>query len=113
MSNYIPLQGLHRLTATAVRTLTRPGRYADGGGLYLDLDTNGRKRWALRLQANGKRRDFGLGSVTKVSLADAREAASEYRRMVYKGEDPVQQKRLRRQALASVTFESAANTVFE
>jgi Arm DNA-binding domain len=64
-------------------------RCTDGGGLYLEIGDNGRKRWALRLQAHGKRRDFGLGSVTKVTLADARERAAEYRRMVFKGEDPV------------------------
>ena len=34
------------------------------GGLYLEVDANGRKRWALRLTVNGKRRDFGLGPCT-------------------------------------------------
>jgi hypothetical protein len=33
-----------RLTAVTIRNLKRPGRYADGNGLYLFVDRSGAKR---------------------------------------------------------------------
>jgi len=86
-------QGIHRLSAAAVKYLTAPGWHADGGGLYLEVDQSGRKRWAMRLTVNSKRRDFGLGPIHKVSLADARQRAAEYRSKAYRGVDPVADKR--------------------
>ena len=65
-----------RLSAKAVAAFRDAGRYADGGGLYLIVGENQRKRWVLRIQVDGRRRDFGLGSLGKVSLADAREGPS-------------------------------------
>ncbi|MFX8393266.1 Arm DNA-binding domain-containing protein, partial [Acinetobacter baumannii] len=58
---------LHRLSAVAVKNLSRPGWHADGGGLFLEVDASGAKRWAMRLTVNGRRRDFGLGPLHKVS----------------------------------------------
>ncbi|PPR24432.1 MAG: hypothetical protein CFH40_00851, partial [Alphaproteobacteria bacterium MarineAlpha10_Bin3] len=54
-----------------------PGRHGDGGGLYLVVSDAGSRKWVLRFQVNGKRRDIGLGSATSVSLADAREAVED------------------------------------
>src|SRR5271157_4151969 len=68
-------QGLNRLSVSGIKYLETPGWHADGGGLYLEIDANGRKRWAMRLTVNGRRRDFGLGPLHKVSLAEAREMA--------------------------------------
>lgn len=77
------------LTALQVQRLKEPGRYADGAGLYLSIDAKGRKTWLLRVQANGRRRDFGLGSVKKgVTLAAAREMANRYREEIALGGDP-------------------------
>ena len=88
-------QGLNRLSVAAIKHLETPGWHGDGGGLYLEIDANGRKRWALRLTVNGKRRDFGLGPLHKVSLADAREMAAIYRAKAYRGIDPVADKKKR------------------
>ena len=71
-----------RLTALEVQRSKQPGRHADGGGLYLEIDSTGGKRWLLRLQSNGRRRDFGLGGLAKVSLAEARDTADQYRRQM-------------------------------
>ena len=49
--------------------------YSDGKGLYLKIDKNGSKRWIQRIVIQGKRRDLGLGSVSLVPLAEARETA--------------------------------------
>lgn len=108
-------QGIHRLSAAAIKYLNAPSWHADGGGLYLEVDDSGRKRWAMRLTVNGKRRDFGLGPLHKVSLLEARERAGEYRSKAYRGIDPIEDKRRRQTEASRVvpTFEEAARQVHE
>ena len=65
-----------------VKSITKPGHYSDGGGLLLKVNKRGSKFWILRVQIDKRRRDFGLGSVSMVSLADARHAAHEARRAI-------------------------------
>jgi hypothetical protein len=60
----------------------KPGRHVDGRGLCLVVKPSGTRTWVLRMQLNGQRRDYGLGSAYDVSLADARTAAAELRRRV-------------------------------
>ena len=57
-----------KLTALSVRN-AKPGRHADGEGLYLLVKPSGAKSWVLRIQMEGKRRDVGLGSVDASSKA--------------------------------------------
>ena len=108
-------QGIHRLSAATIKHITDPGWHADGGGLYLEVDRSGRKRWAMRLTVNGKRRDFGLGPLHKVSLLDARERAAEYRAKAYRGIDPVEDKQRAKHGLDRnvPTFEEASHNVHE
>ena len=63
------------LTATAVKAAKDAGRYGDGDGLFLLVGKTGAKSWMVRAQKDGRRRDIGLGSAAKVSLADARRRA--------------------------------------
>jgi integrase len=84
----------------------KPGRHGDGKGLYLLVGPGGSKSWVLRVQANGRRRDFGLGSLDVVSLSEAREKAAEGRKMVREGLDPAIEWRRRR--TPAPTFEGAA-----
>jgi len=67
------------LSATRVRVINKKGRFADGNGLYLVVDESGAKRWIIRTVVQGKRRDIGLGGLSLVSLAEAREAATTVR----------------------------------
>jgi integrase len=97
------------LTAVAVRQLAKPGRYADGNGLYLVVDPSGARRWLLRIMVQGRRRDIGLGSARLVPLATARDAATDMRRMARDGGDPVAERRLRR--ATAPTFIIAAQKV--
>lgn len=46
----------------------KPGRLSDGGGLYLLVKPSGSKSWVLRVQHEGKRQDFGIGSFTAEPL---------------------------------------------
>ena len=43
----------------------------------------------LRISLGGKRREMGLGSANDVSLKEARELASEYRKLAKQGIDPI------------------------
>jgi integrase len=99
----------NRLSATKVRALKEPGRYADGNGLYLVVDPSGAKRWMLRTVVHGKRRDIGLGGLSLVSLAEARERAIEYRKTARRGGDPLKERRASQRSIP--TFEEAARTV--
>ena len=97
------------LSATKVKALRDPGRYSDGGGLHLFISKAGRKSWVLRITADGRRRDIGLGGYPSVSLARAREKATEYRTAIAEGRDPVAEKH----APAMPTFKEAAYAVHE
>jgi hypothetical protein len=99
------------LTAIQVRQLKTPGRYADGNGLYLVVDPSGAKRWLLRIMVRGKRCDIGLGGVSLVSLAEAREIAAQHRKIARQGGDPLAEKRAARKVVP--TFKQAAQTVHD
>lgn len=81
-----------KLTAMAVKAAKRPGRYIDGQGLMLVVKESGARSWQLRIQVEGKRRDFGLGSLSEVTLSEARERALETRKKIRAGWDPSQDK---------------------
>lgn len=97
------------LTAVQVRALKAPGRYADGNGLYLEVDATGARRWVLRIMVLGRRRDIGLGGAALVSLAEAREKASAFRKVARDGGDPIADRR--KAKLVVPTFAEAAETV--
>ena len=97
-----------RLSAKFV-PVAPPGRHTDGGGLYLVVDISGARRWLLRLSVKGRRRDFGLGSAKVISLAEAREKAFEYRKMIAKGIDPILERK--RKIEKTITFKKAAEEV--
>jgi integrase len=97
-----------RLKPIGISKKTKPGRYADGGGLYLVVDPSGAKRWVLRVVVHGKRRDMGLGGVLNVSLVEARDLADKYRKIARAGSDPFLEKK--REDVP--TFEEAAKHVY-
>ena len=74
------------LTVIGVKN-AKPGRHADGSGLYLMVRPTGSRSWVLRAQLNRKRQDFGLGSAAVVSLAEARAKAAELRAKLKRGEE--------------------------
>ena len=76
------------LTVLKIKSLTEPGRHADGQGLYLQVARGGSKSWINRIVINGKRREIGLGGFPSVSLSKAREKAQENKRLVASGIDP-------------------------
>ena len=97
-----------KLTALAIKAaMTNPGTYPDGEGLLLRVDKRGGAYWVLRLQRDGKRQDIGLGGAKELSLATAREKASELRKAVkVERRDVLAEKKS--EAAAKVTFREAA-----
>jgi integrase len=100
---------IHRLSHRTVQAATKPGRFADGGGLYLDVTPAGGKKWTFlyrsptrrvskpdkatgTLRTTGKLREMGLGSVQHVPLAKARNRAADARALLALGKDPLDER---------------------
>lgn len=98
------------LTALKVKN-AKPGRHTDGRGLCLLVKDSGARTWVLRMQKDGRRRDYGLGSGQEVTLAEAREAATALRRKVREGNDPIAERRRARKIIPS--FETATRDCYE
>ncbi|WP_427452258.1 tyrosine-type recombinase/integrase [Litorimonas sp. WD9-15] len=79
---------LHKLTATGAKALTKTGRHSDGGGLYLRVQSGGRKSWLFMWKRESVQREVGLGSFVTVTLKAARQMAQTAREALARGEDP-------------------------
>ena len=100
---------LHKLTARSVATIDKPGRHADGGNLYLNVTKSGARSWVFMFKLAGRQREMGLGAARDVSLAKARELATDARQVVADGRDPLQV----RQAAVVKTFGECADAYIE
>lgn len=82
------------LTAVFVKTAGK-GRHSDGRNLYLLVKGDGRKTWVFRYRdrLTGKSKDMGLGPVSDVSLAQARQLAEGLRSQLWSGTDPIASRR--------------------
>ena len=85
-----------RFTARAVGALKRPGHFADGGGLYLQVSETGSRSWVFRYQRAGRRREMGLGSFPAVGLKQARGKAATVRADLGAGKDPLAERQAER-----------------
>lgn len=104
---------VRKLTALKVARELPAGMYADGAGLYLQVTGAGAKSWIFRFALHGKAREMGLGSLTAVSLADARIKAAECRSLRQEGIDPIEARHARQaqaalDAAKTITFKEAA-----
>ena len=77
-----------KLTARKVET-AKPGKYSDGGNLYLIVSETGARKWVLRFTWRGRAKEMGLGSAASVPLTDAREKAASARRKIAQGLNPI------------------------
>lgn len=92
-------QTMNKLTALGVAKIQQPGRYGDGGGLYLLVGPSGSKSWIFRFKAGGRERAMGLGPFPDVTLADARIKASDCRRLRVENMDPLAVRQAEREQL--------------
>lgn len=100
---------LNKLDPRTAATIKTPGRHSDGGGLYLSVDTTGRRRWVFMYTRDGKRTELGLGGGRDMSLANARKEAGTLRTILASGGDP----RSAREKQERQTFGEAADAYVE
>ncbi|WP_428489544.1 tyrosine-type recombinase/integrase [Rhodopila sp.] len=106
------------LTVAKVRS-AKPGRYADGNGLYLFVRSTEARFWVLRYRVKGQRsREMGLGPAASLSFAEARAKAAASMALVKSGVDPLARKEAvavaakaekRSAAAKAITFRTAAD----
>jgi integrase len=110
----------HKLHAVSLNKLPN-GEHADGGNLYLRVRDNSRT-WLVRYTSpNGKRTRMGLGSLARVSLADARKKAREVFAALSDPSnpvDPITQRRAQKDQLRLVnakrmTFKQCVESLIE
>jgi integrase len=114
-----------KLTALQVTKAKAPGMYGDGGGLYLQITGDGKKKiaksWIFRYRFNGHTskagkplaREMGLGSSDTWTLAEARDRARQQRQLLDQGLDPIAARKTQEAAAAlakaqTVLFEQCA-----
>lgn len=109
-----------RLSAVKVKALVRagkPGRFGDGGNLYLQVSRyGGTTSWVFRYhdRADGDPHEMGLGPLHDFTLAEARARAREYRQQLRDGRDPLEERRAERarkalEAVTALTFRDCAD----
>lgn len=109
-----------KLSAVVVKSLhfpvgkTRPVRFGDGDGLYLQIAPGHTKSWLFRYTIRGKAREMGLGAAGElpdgVPLAKARVLASQARVRLRAGVDPISDRQAERAALVRSEAEAAERT---
>ncbi|MBP0494007.1 integrase arm-type DNA-binding domain-containing protein [Roseomonas sp. SG15] len=90
-----------KLTALKIKALTSPGRYGDGGGLWLQVRDADHRSWLFRYTLHGRAREMGLGPFPDVSLADARQQAQTQRALLRAGVDPLARRQEEKAAAAA------------
>jgi len=80
-----------KLTDTTIKNAKpkdKPYKLADGGGMYLLVNTKGQKWWRLDYRLNGKRKTISFGVYPDVPLKTARTRRTVAREQIAAGENP-------------------------
>lgn len=88
---------LTTLKIKSAKPADRAVKLADTGGLFLLVQPHGSKLWRYKFRLNGVEGLQALGSFPEVSLAEARHAHAESRKLVAKGVHPVHARRTQRE----------------
>lgn len=94
------LSVLTTLQIKSAKPAERAYKLADTGGLFVLVQPNGSKLWRYKFRLDGVEGLQALGAFPEVTLADARNAHAESRKLVAKGVHPVQARRDERQSRA-------------
>ena len=97
------------LTERAIRNFkpqSKTKRLFDSGGLYLEVSASGNKWWRLKYRYAGKEKRLALGVFPRVTLKEARNARDDARRMLDKGNDPGQARKVEKAARSELTADS-------
>ena len=102
-----------RLNAKQVEAMSKPGHYADGKGLYLQVSKWGTKSWVFKFTLGGRTRGMGLGPIDELSLKKAREEIERLRVMVREGRDPIEERAEQRRKLKAQYDDSDTSILFK
>jgi integrase len=97
-------------TAVAIARLKKPGRYAVGDGVALQISKWHTRAWVFRYERLGRAHYMGLGPYPLVSLAAARAKGRELRLQLLDGIDPLA---LRKQKRTEELLALARDRTFE
>ena len=99
-------------SAKSVEAIKEVGYHNCAHGLYLQVTKQGTKSWLYRYTSplTRTRREMGLGSFKFVSLAQARQYATEAKRLVINGQDPIEE---RKKEQIKVQLKQARNLTFK
>jgi hypothetical protein len=89
----------------------KPYKLIDGSGLHVYVTPAGGKLWRLRYEFERKEKLLSMGPCPSIGVAEARETATNAKRLLREGKDPAVEKRLRRLQIAvdgGTTFEIIA-----
>ena len=102
------------LSAIEVKRLTGVGLHAVGTvtGLCLNIGAGNSRSWILRTKWASKRIEVGLGAYPEISLSAALERARTVKDDIYKGIDPIAERRAAR-AIEEWTFKRCAEAYIE
>jgi hypothetical protein len=110
----------HVLRDIDIKNLKAPGKYCDGGGLYLQISShkNRTKAWIFRFGFDKRTRDMGLGPYPRITLKQAREFADKHAALIQLGIDPIEERRRLKKAsnqkrASQISFEQAARKLIE
>jgi integrase len=95
-----------RLTDTFVRKIKKPGKYADGYGLYLLVTEISTKLWRQKYRFSGVERTLAHGIYPAVPLAEARKRRDAARELLARGVDPNQHRKVQKAATREQTRNS-------
>ena len=102
-------------SARSVETVTDIGYHRCDTNLYLQVASGGTKSWLFRYKSpvTAKQREMGLGALSLVSLAQARDRALECRKQTLAGLDPIEERKTLKRArllqqARTITFRDAA-----
>lgn len=85
------MAGLNKLNAMQIKKAKPGDKLQDGGGLiFRKTETSG--KWVFRYSISKRRREMGLGSITDLSLADARKARARWAACLLEGKDPISER---------------------
>lgn len=102
---------LTNIKCSNAKPLEKRYRLYDTGGLYMEIMPNGSKYWRLKYRYLKKEKVLALGVYPLISLAEARDARDEAKKLLIKNIDPVDAKKQgRRQAILNSqnTFQAVA-----
>ena len=75
-----------------LKARAKPFQVADGEGLVLEVRPSGQRAWLYRYRLYGRQEKLSVGTYPDVSLADAREAHGDAKKLVKAKKSPAQVK---------------------